>query len=317
MKNKNIRKFVLLSVLTALTIYILNRIVFYLATINDLLNSNNGEYFDWRFGKVYYTTRGKGSPILLIHDLNEKSSAYEWNRIVEELSKTNTVYTMDLLGCGRSEKPNITYTNYLYVQLISDFIKTIIKHKTNVIATGISSSFVIMSCNVEPDIYEKIMMINPISLKVLSQVPSKRTKTLKLLINTPIVGTLVYNMLTTKKSIRNAFSESYLYKLDKIKDQDIEVYYEAAHRSGVDSKYLLSSMKGRYININICHALKQIDNSLIILGGGNFPFIAETAEEYTQCNSAIEVEYINNTKYLPQLESPDKILEQINIFFYK
>ena len=52
-----------------------------------------------------------GTPVLLIHDLSPLSSSYEWCRYAKKLEKQHTVYTIDLLGCGRSEKPYLTYTN--------------------------------------------------------------------------------------------------------------------------------------------------------------------------------------------------------------
>ena len=57
-------------------------------------------------GNIYYTKCGSGKPLLLIHDLHFASSGYEWESIREQLSRSYTVYTLDLLGCGRSEKPN-------------------------------------------------------------------------------------------------------------------------------------------------------------------------------------------------------------------
>ncbi len=65
----------------------------------------------------------------MIHDMLPGASGYEWNQIEEQLSSDHTVYTLDLLGCGRSEKAGITYTNFVYVELISNFIKDVIKEK--------------------------------------------------------------------------------------------------------------------------------------------------------------------------------------------
>ena len=90
--------------------------------MKDLLKSTASNYYNWRFGKIYYTKQGTGSPVLLIHDLTIYSSAYEWEALVKQLEKNHTVYCIDLPGCGRSDKQHITYTNYLYVQAISDFI---------------------------------------------------------------------------------------------------------------------------------------------------------------------------------------------------
>ena len=74
------------------------------------------------------------------------SSSAEWKFLKKQLSKNHTVYCMDLLGCGCSDRPKITYTNFLYVQLISDFIKAVIKQPTDVLTSGLSGSFAVMAC---------------------------------------------------------------------------------------------------------------------------------------------------------------------------
>ena len=57
-----------------------------------------------------------------------------------------------ILGYGLSDKPSITYTNTLYEQLITDFIKNIIGKKTSIVATGNAVPFVIMACHNNPDL---------------------------------------------------------------------------------------------------------------------------------------------------------------------
>ena len=96
-----------LAALGTVTIHLINKFIFLSATVGDLLGNPPGTWYDWKFGKVYYTKQGDGAPLLLIHDLSVCSSGYEWNKIVKELSKTNTVYVIDLPGCGRSDKLNI------------------------------------------------------------------------------------------------------------------------------------------------------------------------------------------------------------------
>ena len=108
-------------------IHVANKFVAATAQLKEMLDFSQKNYYDWRFGKVYYTKTGKGSPVLLVHDMMPGSSGYEWNKVVKALSTEHTVYTIDLLGCGRSDKPGITYTNFLYVQLICDFVKEVIK----------------------------------------------------------------------------------------------------------------------------------------------------------------------------------------------
>ena len=89
-----------LASLTAGTIYTINKIISFTSTLDNLLCKEDGHYFDWRFGKIFYRKQGEGKPILLIHDLTVNSSSHEWNKLVKSLKKRNTVYTIDLLGCG-------------------------------------------------------------------------------------------------------------------------------------------------------------------------------------------------------------------------
>ena len=103
--------------------------------------------------------------------------------MMKKLEKTNTVYPIDLLGCGRSDKPNITYTNYLYVQLIDNFIKDVIKEKTDVVATGSSVSFTVMACNMEKNLFKKIILINPEEMSVLNRTPDKKKNVAKFLLD--------------------------------------------------------------------------------------------------------------------------------------
>lgn len=78
--------------------------------------------------------------------------------VCKKLEKQHTVYTIDLLGCGRSEKPYLTYTNYLYVQLITDFVKEVIKDTPTVIATGSSISFVTLAENMTNHYFTKSLL---------------------------------------------------------------------------------------------------------------------------------------------------------------
>lgn len=315
--KKNKHKLLTTSILFALAtgiIYVINRLVFATAVLKNLLKSSADNYYNWRFGKVYYKKKGHGSPVLLIHDLTVYSSAYEWNKIVNELAEANTVYAIDLLGCGRSEKPRITYTNYLYVQLIADFIKNVIGEKADVIASGYSGSFTILASYTNPEFISKIILINPPSLASLNKVPSKRSKLYKFILEFPIFGTLIYNIKTCQSNIQLLFTEKYLYNPFSVTPEMVDTYYEAAHKSLSNSKFLLSSLVAGYTNNNITHALKEINQSVTILYCEGENDSEKIAESYTTCNPAIESCMLKHAKHLPQLETPGKFLEILNIY---
>lgn len=303
-----------ITTLATVSIHFINKALFAAATMHDRLKSNSGSCYKWRFGDIFYKKQGNGKPLLLIHDLNCASSGYEWNRVVKQLAQHHTVYTIDLIGCGRSEKPKFTYTNYLYVQLISDFIKNIIGHKTDIVVTGASSSFVLMSCNASPELFDRVVIINPLSLTTLGQTPGKRSKTLKLLIETPVIGTLIYNMCMNRIAIKEKFHKHYFSNSHRCTFKNIRAYHEAAHLGKANAKFLYASIKGCFVNINATHAVRRINNSITLLCGTNYAHCEEIMQEYTELNPSIERSIISDTSYLPQLENPSALLAQLQIY---
>lgn len=311
------KKIIAASILSAssiISIHIINRVQHFLYTSENILTCSENNYYKWRFGKIKYDKKGKGAPLLFIHDLTVGSSGYEFHRLINNLTNEHEIFTLDLLGYGLSDKPSITYTNTLYEQLITDFIKNIIGKKTSIVATGNAVPFVIMACHNNPDFFEKLIFINPQSLYSQNQIPSKQTKILKLLFETPIIGTFIYNVLNTKHTFEKTFIEEYFYDKSKIKEKYILNYMEASQTYGFLAKYSFASFVGKFMNTNIIHALKEVNNSILMIGGAKKKDIETTLDNYAYYNSSIEVEYIPETKHLPQLEAPDKILDKIKWF---
>lgn len=311
------KKIVTISILTAASvavIHVINRVHHFICTSRNALSSSQNLSYKWRFGNINYNRKGKGSPVLFIHDLTPGSSSYEFHRLINNLTDSHEVYTLDLLGYGLSDKPGITYTNNLYEQLVKEFVQNIIGKKTSIVATGNAVPFVIMACHNNPEFFDKMIFINPQSLYNQNQIPSKQTKLLKFIFEIPIIGTFIYNILNVKHSFEKDFKEEYFYDKSKIKENYILNYLEASQLYGYQAKYSFASYVGKYMNTNIIHALKEINHSILMIGGQEKQDIETILENYIYYNSSIETVYIPETKHLPQLEAPDKILEQINYF---
>lgn len=69
-KNKNrLTTFVVLFSSATAIIHIANKIIAASASLKEMLDSNRRNYYKWRFGEIFYTKKGSGSPVLLIHDM--------------------------------------------------------------------------------------------------------------------------------------------------------------------------------------------------------------------------------------------------------
>lgn len=298
--------------LTFFVIGIINKLIFLFSSMKSNVYTSSGHYYQWKFGKIFYTVQGYGKPLLLISSLYNGSSETEYYKLINKLSKKHKVYTIDLIGYGKSDKLNMTYTAFLYVQLISDFINDVIKEPANIISTSSSCAFVTMACYQNPDLFNKLLLINPLKTTLLTKNPTKKDQVIKYLLETPILGTTVYNLKHSRGCIKKQLTKAF-YNKNKVKNKYINNLYEASHLNGVNNKYVYASQKCKYLNVNINNALENVNNSIYIAIGEFYN--NEVIEDYLTKNPSIEYSIITNAKVLPQLENPKEIIEICNIYF--
>src|SRR5260370_39743518 len=85
-----------------------------------------GRYI-WEHGDIWYTVKGQGAPLVLIHGIYAGASSYEYRRVFDLLARDRRVYAFDLLGFGRSARPPLVYPPGLYEQLITDFVREVVR----------------------------------------------------------------------------------------------------------------------------------------------------------------------------------------------
>lgn len=306
--NKKIKKLIAFAAFTGTAMYAFNKFIDYTINRRGLTLAENENYYVWRNGTIYYEKKGSGTPLLLIHDLNPIASSYEWSKVIDKLSKTHTVYAIDLLGCGKSDKPAISYVNYLYVELVNDFIEHVIQQKTDLLVTGESFTFAVMAARMNQSMIGKITAINPTDTTHNVQSPTECSRLVKHVFELPIIGTFIYNLVANKVTIQKQFREKYYYDATKMSYTLPDIYYETAHLQGSNGKYLYASMLGKYTNINIIHALKLIESPIHFI-------ITDAASEeivdYMKYHDQLTIDHIERAGYLPQLEKPEKVIKLI------
>lgn len=70
--------------------------------------------------KIHYIEAGEGAPILFLHGI--PTSSYLWRNVIPHLSKLGHCIAPDLIGFGKSDKPDIEYTVFDHIRYIEAFI---------------------------------------------------------------------------------------------------------------------------------------------------------------------------------------------------
>ncbi len=108
---------------------------------------------------VRYKQEGLGHPLILLHGLPTYS--YLWRNITPGLTYGNTIYSIDLMGFGLSEKPqNQTYNIETYVSQLTKFIDNF--HLEHVILAGhdLGAPIVTLYAIRNPAKVRKLLLLN-------------------------------------------------------------------------------------------------------------------------------------------------------------
>lgn len=80
-------------------------------------------YVDVHGSQIHYVDEGSGDPILFLH--GNPTSSYLWRNIIPYVQDHGRCIAMDLIGMGKSDKPDIEYDFFDHVRYVEGFIETL------------------------------------------------------------------------------------------------------------------------------------------------------------------------------------------------
>lgn len=262
--------------------------------------SFSNHIYNWKFGKISYTTVGEGSPVLLIHSLFPGASVSEWSENIASLSKNNKLYLINLLGYGDSERAEISYSSYIYVCLINDFITDVIKKPAAVISSNSSAAIALMSYIFNPDNFKKLCLISPPIISEKNKFPD----IMKLMpVDFPIIGDLFFNYFNSKKKIKSYLKS--VYSDSCITDKKINGLYACSHKGGCSNRYLFSSFVKDYFSIGIETSLSETHIPVLIICGNLIDNKEKYIEKIKNINPSVNIELLKG-KNFPNEESSEE-----------
>lgn len=264
--NKNKNKIATLCLLILLFLpCCINKLIFMLCDKHNKKNEKEN-FYDWRLGKIHYIEKGRGKPLLLLHGIGAGCSHKEYKNNIENLSKSYHVYAMDFLGFGYSDKPQTTYTAYMYSSLITDFIKDIIKQPTGIIASSSGAAFAVVACKMNPIWFKKLLLIEPTGIH--DSIAENKDTSLRMFLESPIIGTTIYNLISSKKNCRLFLLKNILFAKEKYSSSDVWLdNYYTAHYGGANAKYALASFLTKFMNVDIKPMLKELNVPVYFVWG--------------------------------------------------
>ena len=256
------------------------------------------------YGNLFYTVRGEGPSLLLLHGIYAGASSYEWKSTFAPLSERFRVYAVDLLGFGKSEKPDVAYTADLMEAVIEDFVRHVPGCGTLAIASSLSAAWSVHLTAYHPELFGGLVLVNPTGVYTLAEPPGARARRRNQLLSTPVLGEAFYDALASHASIRYYLEEKTYYNPRMVDDAMVRHYWTSAHQPGSEraARAFVSGMLNRAIR----EELPQVQTSLGIVWGAHNAYqnLLKEAEAFAELSPRALSRILETCGGLPHDEDP-------------
>lgn len=248
--------------------------------------------------------------IVLIH--SGGWSGIEYNKVKKYLNVSNTIYTVDMPGFGRSSKPQVRYTTDYLANYISEFVKQLPEEKIILVGASVGGTIALQVASEQSDKVSGLVLIDPFGfgseinqLALWSQIPILSEFAFHP--NKIIFDYILNNGILSAESLDNEtrtqlFKESRLSKASRSK---LAILRNTITTTGVEPSVLQQ----------VDEAAQNVDQPMLLLWGDS-----DSYSPISQHQHALELmpqaKYVvlEDTGHFSHMESPKQVANQLEQF---
>lgn len=269
--------------------------------------------FRWRGGDLAYSVAGEGEPLLLVHGVYAGASSLEFRQNFEDLSGSFRVYALDLLGCGRSEKPRRRYGPEDVASQVRDFVCEEVGGGVHLAASSLTAALLVPAAVRSPRLFKKLVLICPTGQGTLDRPSGLLGDAVLGLFEAPILGDTLYHALVSRAGIRYYLEGIAYHDPALVTGTVVEDYYRAGHGPG--SRHLPASFVAGKLNLGIRDLWPRVPHKSLLCWGQQ----AETVplsdlNNFTRNNPRSEPRVFRDAALLPHLERAGTFNEEVRKF---
>ena len=264
--------------------------------------------FEDRYIKVgnvnsrYWSAGEKGSTVILLHGVG--CSVEFWERNIAALAREHRVFAVDIVGFGRTDKPEVVYTFQLMADFVLDFMNAMGIDKASLVGNSMGGGISMTVAAQAPERVKKIVLVDPVGLGKW-QSPVMRLMTL------PVIG----NVLTkpSRKGVERQM-QLCLYDFSQASDDFIDRVTAIGTLPGNQRTFLsLLRETGNITGIRkgiiaeFSARLKKIKAPILVIWGRQDRILlASEGEAAVERMADVRLHVMDKAGHLPQIDKPEE-----------
>jgi len=205
------------------------------------------QYFLWQLSpeneaKIRYqefgTENTEKTPLLFLHGYG--GMIEHWDLNIPEFARAHKIYAMDLIGFGKSQKPNVRYCLELFASQIETFL--LLKKLDSVIIVGHSmgAASAVYFAHHQPEKVKALVLVNPSGL--FGDTMDGMSNLFFGLVASPLIGEMLLAAFANPVAVGQSLMPTY-FKQSKVDEKLINQFTMPLQDRGAQFSYLSPSKR--------------------------------------------------------------------------
>ncbi len=282
-----------------------------LRTTDELPPALEGDYeqFRWRGLDIAYTEAGDPDDptLVLLHGINAAGSSGEFREIFESVANDYHVIAPDLPGFGCSDRPPLQYSARLYTTFVDDVLTQF--EPQAVVASSLSAAYTVEAlAEADNHTVRELLLICPTTRAG----PEPPKQWLRQLIRAPVVGEGLFNLITSRPSIRY-FNADHGYYDPKKAGEEWQAYeWQTAHQP--NARFAPASFISGYLNsgIDLAATIAELEVPTTIVWGRDADITPLTDGRELAEKADATLVVFDRALLLPHVEFPEEFIDVVD-----
>ena len=281
----------------------------------------------WRGWQTRYTyirptqNHQNTTPLILLHGFG--ASIGHWRHNIEVLGEHHTVYALDMLGFGASEKPGANYSIQFWVEQVYDFWKVFIRQPVILVGNSNGSLISLAAAAAHPDMVQGLVMMSlPDPSLEQEAIPSFLRPVvlgIKNLVASPLLLKPLFLFIRRPGFLRRWAGLAYANP-EAITDELVEILADPTQDTGSTRAFsaLFKASIGTDFSPNVKKLLPTLQIPMLLIWGQKDRFIPPAlAQRFAQYNENLQVLSLEDVGHCPHDERPEEVNKIILDWVYR
>ena len=275
----------------------------------------------WRGWQTRYTyirpphDYARTTPLILLHGFG--ASIGHWRHNLEVLGKSHTVYALDMIGFGASEKAATNYNVELWVEQVYDFWKTFIRQPVVLVGNSIGSLISLVAAANHPDMIQGIVMISlpdpNLEQEMIPTALQPLVSGIKSIFTSRLILKPIFYFVRRPSVLRPWASLAYANP-EAITDELIDILAGPPQDRGSARAFraLFKATTGINFSPSVKKILPNLTIPMLLIWGTKDRFVPpKLANQFVGYNKRLQLLYLEDVGHCPHDESPEQVNQAI------